>query len=703
MGGEEAVSARRLTLRERLTGKPRFARQHLQTGFSDPTRLAQEEDEEEASIARSPGLQGWQELVLKYADKVPICGAATRFYEDSTKRVRYNLVDMSTRETLTGPNPANEAIDILNIGVEEMARAVGLRFLIGESRHTIDRDTKEFRTYGAGELFMRGSMYRMRDRNGKENELAEHLDAWRSYDPDRKWSDLATSSHKPLLDVLEAFIIAYAEERAVSIRLALNTGILAVSEEIFAIGGDADAVNSEGSDPAAQLEARFQKMLSMTIKDPRNAASFVPPVVIVPGANVDQMIEHVSVAQDRDKRKIAERIDMLKEEYAVGADLPADIAKGFMADLNHWNAWSVDESAWKNYLAPKIQATATDAFIEIAKALDIDITGLDVGLDNSDLLSPKGLKEAAFDAHDRLLISDAAARKYTGFTENDKPSESELEARRNGDDNVEYEQEVPQVTDEIGDGVTASAKEGQNLDELNRLASRARHNFERELRDAVIEGSIELAREVHRYSADHRFAADPESNDPIERVAANILGVIKRGWQALGLAAARALATERAAEWYERHADRLDRQAESASTWGAKLIYDWLRVHQTESLTGRDATQIARSIESMASGGQSTVTPEGIPTEARPETIMEDRDFLTMIREEGSARPVYEWEHGSPPLPFAPHVALDGVRWTQEDERSILNNPQDFPKSAIYHPGDHEGCTCRYEINFERI
>ncbi len=198
-------------------------------------------------------------------------------------------------------------------------------------------------------------------------------------------------------------------------------------------------------------------------------------------------------------------------------------------------------------------------------------------------------------------------------------------------------------------------------------------------------------------------AADPNSYDPVQRVAAQIASVIRRGYEAMSVAAARALATKRAREWYDLHSGRIDQGAEGAGASGAKLILDWLTSKKATSVSGRDAYGIARSIESQAGGGQPTMHSDGTPTQARPMTIMEDRDFLDMIREEGSARPRYEWEHGSPPQPFAPHVALDGVTWFSSDERMVLNNPQDFPKSAIYHPGDHEGCTCRYEIEFERI
>lgn len=411
---------------DRFIGRNRdagFRRQTLRDGYHRPVAVSTDEDDE-PEVTKAPGLQTWQELVLKYADKVPVVASGARFYEEATKRVNVFLADVETGEAFEGTHAADAIIDVLTQYREEAARAAGLRYLIGESRHTFDLDTREWTTRGAGELYAKQSgSYVVRSRDGKEKEIEDALRVWRSYDPDRKWSDLATSSHKAMLDVLESFVIAYAEERAVSIRNALNTGVLGISEDVFLAGaGDEDAMNSEGTSESASLEARLHQMLAMTIRDPRNSANFVLPVMVTPpGRKPSECIEHISIAADRDKRKIAERIKMLKEEYATSADLPADQATGFMSDMNHWNGRLVKESSWTDYIAPKLQSIYMDAFEEIATALDIDVTGVTVGLDASQIVSPELQTDTAFRAHERGLISDQSARKHTGFTEDDAP------------------------------------------------------------------------------------------------------------------------------------------------------------------------------------------------------------------------------------------------------------------------------------------
>lgn len=678
-----------------------LARQRLQTGSPRQIISVKEADSAgvEPEVSKAPGLQQWQELVLAYADKIPIVSAGARYYEDSAKRVKYYLADEETGEPVENPSPADLVITTINEQKEEIARAVGLRFLIGESRHTFDQTAMKIDTRGAGELYSHGDGYKVKDRGGKVRDLDSHYHVWRSYDPDRKWSDLATSSHKSMLDIMEAFVIAYAEERAVSIRLAMNTGLVGINEQVFNIGNhsDADAVNSEGSDPGAQLEARFQQMLAMTIRNPRDAASFVPPVLVTPaGMSVSDAIQHVSFAADRDKRKIQERLDMLKKEYAVGVDLPSDQAAGFLADMNHWNGKIVNETAWTDFLAPKIQSTAHDAFEEIAFALGIDVSGFTVGLDNTDLISPTDMSDTALRAHDQGIISSSSARKHIGFTEEDAPGASQ---DTGSNESAGTDSGVIEETDQ-GEGVAAAAKDGPNLKLLNRELRKARMRFERELRDVVMEAAKEFVEET---PAVVTAAADPKSPDPVERVAANIFKVIRRGYQGMALAAARGLATKRANEWYERHADRIEFNATRASESGSRLIRDWLLNRSATSVPGRDAYGLARSIESEAAGGQAAIHADGTPTQARPLAIIEDDDFLRLMEDGGVGRPVYAWEHGSPPQPFAPHADLDGTTWTSDEELTVLDNPDDFPNSAIYHPGDHDGCTCRYDIEFEEV
>lgn len=74
------------------------------------------------------------------------------------------------------------------------------------------------------------------------------------------------------------------------------------------------------------------------------------------------------------------------------------------------------------------------------------------------------------------------------------------------------------------------------------------------------------------------------------------------------------------------------------------------------------------------------------------ETVLGDHDVRVQLRS--------TWVHGDPDIPFPPHEALDGLTWvdTQPPE---LDNPDSFPETDVYQPGDHEGCTCWIDQTYE--
>lgn len=250
-----------------------------------------------------------------------------------------------------------------------------------------------------------------------------------------------------------------------------------------------------------------------------------------------------------------------------------------------------------------------------------------------------------------------------------------------------------------------------DLDLLNAELRAARKRYERELRSVVEDSSVTLAAAAGIVDTDATTAAaEQEPTDdgflsPIERVAYNISRIVRRGQEAVALAAARGLATTRAIEWYDRHKARLDQQATRAGYDAARIIQGWVQAKQIVKIgaDGRDAYSIARSAESVGAGGPSSLHTDGTVTGAKPWSVMDDTEFRAMIMDEGSAAPLYRWEHGMAPNPFTPHVQLDGVTWSMENELEVLANPSDFPRAASYFPGDHNGCTCRYDVEFVRI
>jgi hypothetical protein len=69
------------------------------------------------------------------------------------------------------------------------------------------------------------------------------------------------------------------------------------------------------------------------------------------------------------------------------------------------------------------------------------------------------------------------------------------------------------------------------------------------------------------------------------------------------------------------------------------------------------------------------------------------------LRSNGLSIESYTWVHGFTPSPFDPHLELDGVEFTSWTD-SILANDGDFPDGDFFIPGDHDGCSCDFSINW---
>ncbi len=78
-----------------------------------------------------------------------------------------------------------------------------------------------------------------------------------------------------------------------------------------------------------------------------------------------------------------------------------------------------------------------------------------------------------------------------------------------------------------------------------------------------------------------------------------------------------------------------------------------------------------------------------------PERLGGGPDPLTVVS-------TITWRHGRPRRAFPPHQALNGRSWNTDTERRDLavKPAGEFPTGeGTWFPGDHPGCTCRYELS----
>jgi hypothetical protein len=180
--------------------------------------------------------------------------------------------------------------------------------------------------------------------------------------------------------------------------------------------------------------AELVDIASQSIKNPGTASAAIPIPLKVPAASIDK-IKHLVVSAGVDDKLINAR-DRAIKRLAATMNVPQEVVLG-MADVNHWTAWQLEESAIKIHISPPVEVIChalTKGYLHPmmeASGLSLDEDGARyvIWYDTSELTAKPDLGDRAKQAYDDKVISDAAYRQYTGFTEEDAPEKDELQRR----------------------------------------------------------------------------------------------------------------------------------------------------------------------------------------------------------------------------------------------------------------------------------
>ncbi|MFI7293962.1 hypothetical protein [Streptomyces sp. NPDC050121] len=184
----------------------------------------------------------------------------------------------------------------------------------------------------------------------------------------------------------------------------------------------------EFADAPDPFMAEWIENAKTAISEPGTASGVVPMPIRVPGEYVDK-IRHLDFTLKIDEKIIEKRESAIKR-LATQLNIPPEVLLG-MGDLNHWNAWAVDETSLKVNIAPDAELIAqalTAGYLQPrlrASGVE-DWANWVVWYDMSELTLRPDRSDDAVLLYDRLEINGAALRRETGFSEADKPSDEEL-------------------------------------------------------------------------------------------------------------------------------------------------------------------------------------------------------------------------------------------------------------------------------------
>jgi hypothetical protein len=265
-----------------------------------------------------------------------------------------------------------------------------------------------------------GDGFRVSEGRGRWRDLPDNSMVVRVWRPHKRWHNVADSparACRPKMRELE-LINRHIQSQYMS-RLA-SAGIVIFPDEVTF------PVRAEFADAPDPFVAEWIEIAAEAIKTPGTAAAVVPIPIKVPGEYVDK-VKHVDFTLKLDD-KIIEKRDSALASLAIELDMPPEALLG-TRNVNHWNAWLIDEQGVKVHVAPDAElvcSALTEGYLVprlVAAGEDPDEWV--AWYDASELILRPDRTEAAQAAYDRIEINGKALRRESGFDESDAPTDEE--------------------------------------------------------------------------------------------------------------------------------------------------------------------------------------------------------------------------------------------------------------------------------------
>jgi hypothetical protein len=250
----------------------------------------------------------------------------------------------------------------------------------------------------------------------------------RLWKPHPRWKQLADSPMRRLQDTCEDIVLIGREIRAASrSRIAAN-GILLIPTSL-------SIVTPDGS-PVDNFTATLSAIMLAPIANEGEAGAVVPVVLRGDPEDLDK-VRHLTL-QREDSEELINKLEAALRRLREGMDMPPEAGTG-VGDMNHWSAWLMDSTRFKNYIEPQcrlIVDSLTEAYLRPSLMQPANKGGWGLTRDEADqvqvwYLAGNVTENAnratdAKDAYDRGELKGSVLRASLGFNEDDAPDEEEL-------------------------------------------------------------------------------------------------------------------------------------------------------------------------------------------------------------------------------------------------------------------------------------
>lgn len=255
--------------------------------------------------------------------------------------------------------------------------------------------------------------------------------AYRFMHPDPQYSGDPDAPMRAVLeDCQELWLLKQAVRNTARNRVAGN-GVMIMPAWLGATKVDA----GDGTLVSATARAIYDAF-TLPITDETAPSAVAPPIIFadMPPAGQGSLKDNIFHIDVRGAALYQET--KLRDEcigrIEIGLDMPSGSMLG-VKDTNHWNAWAIDESAWKNHGEPVAREfvgylTAT-LISPLAVQLGLDPKAVRVWYDEAEVVEDPDRSAAAAEALDRMAIGEDAYRRATNWKDEDAMPDDEREWR----------------------------------------------------------------------------------------------------------------------------------------------------------------------------------------------------------------------------------------------------------------------------------
>jgi hypothetical protein len=239
----------------------------------------------------------------------------------------------------------------------------------------------------------------------------------------RRTSEPDSPTRSAIPDLREIEALRKREFAELDSRLA-GAGLLALPDGLDLPRGQDDPPGHAG------FQAVLQRAMAASLRD-RSTAEAMVPIIISGQADLLDKIRHITFWSPLSEQILPLRKEAV-ESLARALDIPPEVLMG-LGSSNHWSAWAVSDDAINTQIKPillRIAAALTIGYLAPAlEALGRDPNAYTYAFDYSSLTVRPNRSADAITGHDRLLLSDEAARTAGAWGEEDAPDDDER-ARR---------------------------------------------------------------------------------------------------------------------------------------------------------------------------------------------------------------------------------------------------------------------------------